>query len=59
MAQALMLPFLGLTALHLRHRRTPGELRPGRRWTLALWASVAAMAMLGVWQVAGRLGLVG
>jgi Mn2+/Fe2+ NRAMP family transporter len=58
-AQALMLPFIGLAALHLRHRRTPPELRPGPAWTAAVWAAVAAMTLLGVWQVASRLGVVG
>ena len=58
-AQALMLPFLGLAALHLRHRRTAAELRPGTPWTLALWTSVASMTLLGAWQIAARLGWVG
>jgi Mn2+/Fe2+ NRAMP family transporter len=59
LAQGLMLPFLGFTALHLRHRHTPRELAPGAAWNTALWASVAAMALLGLWQVASRLQLVG
>jgi Mn2+/Fe2+ NRAMP family transporter len=51
LAQALMLPFLALTALHLRFRRTPSELRPGLLWTTLLCLASLAMAVAGAYQV--------
>jgi Mn2+/Fe2+ NRAMP family transporter len=57
LGQALMLPFVGLTALHLRHRVTVPGLRPGAGWTLFLWVSVAAMAAVGLYQAGRHLGI--
>jgi Mn2+/Fe2+ NRAMP family transporter len=43
-AQAIMLPILGLGALYLRHKRLPQEVAPNRLATVLLW--VAAITML-------------
>jgi manganese transport protein len=42
-AQALMLPLIGVAAIHLRHARLPRELQPSAATTAALWISTAVM----------------
>jgi Mn2+/Fe2+ NRAMP family transporter len=54
-AQGLMLPFLGFLALHLHHRHTPEELKPGAIWRSGLWLSAACMTVAGGYQVITRL----
>ena len=49
--QALLLPFLGGTALFLRYRRLDHALRPGVVWTALLWISAASLALAGGWQL--------
>jgi len=49
--QALLLPFLGGTALFLRYRRLDRDLRPGTLWTAMLWLSVASLVAAGGWQL--------
>jgi len=44
-AQALMLPLIGIAAIHLRHTRLPSELQPSTMTTAALW--IATIVMLG------------
>jgi len=56
-AQGLMLPFLAIAALYFRHRRTDGELRPGKSWTVCLWIAAIGMIAAGVYQILGKLGL--
>ena len=46
-AQSLLLPVLGVSALWLRFRLAPPELKPGTAWTAALLLSVAALAIAG------------
>ena len=46
-AQALLLPALGVSALWMRFRLAPPELRPGRAWTAALALSVAGLTIAG------------
>jgi len=43
-AQALMLPLIGIAAIYLRHAQLPEELRPSAVTTTALWLSTAVMA---------------
>jgi hypothetical protein len=43
-AQSLMLPILGATALYLRHKRLPKELAPSGFTTVALWVCATVMA---------------
>jgi manganese transport protein len=42
-AQALMLPLIGLAVIYLRHRRLPREIRPSAGTTIMLWISTAVM----------------
>lgn len=57
LAQGIMLPFLGLAALHFRHRGTLPALRPGKIWTGFLWISVGAMAVVGLYTAGKPLKL--
>jgi hypothetical protein len=43
-AQALMLPLIGIAAIYLRHARIPPQLRPAPATTAALWLSTIVMA---------------
>lgn len=52
--QSLLLPFLGITALYLCHRRLAKELKPGRAWIAMLWLSAGALALAGGWQLYTR-----
>lgn len=58
-AQGFMLPFLGMAALWLHHRRGDPALRTGGAWRFLLWLSAACMVIVGAYQVANRLGWVG
>jgi hypothetical protein len=42
-AQALMLPLIGLAAIYLRHTQLPPELQPSLLTTIMLWLSTAVM----------------
>jgi manganese transport protein len=57
-AQALMLPIIGLVAIYLRHVHIPAEIRPSTGTTILLW--VAAVVMLGfaLYYVLSRLNAV-
>jgi manganese transport protein len=59
LAQALMLPFLGLAALYMRYRLTSESLRPGLVSTLMLWVAFASMAAVGLYQFGRQLALWG
>jgi Mn2+/Fe2+ NRAMP family transporter len=53
-AQALLLPALGLAVLHFRYRRADERLRPGPLWDAMLWLSCLAFvvaAACAVWGV--------
>jgi hypothetical protein len=51
-AQALMLPLIGIGAIFLRHRRLPREVAPATLTTVALWVTTAAMmVMMGYYAV--------
>ncbi len=52
-AQALMLPVLGFTALWFRYRRTEPALRPGKLWDAVLWLSCAGFLVAGGWALLG------
>jgi manganese transport protein len=59
LAQALMLPFLGLAAVYMRYRLTAKSLRPGLVSTLMLWVAFASMAAVGLYQFGRQLALWG
>jgi hypothetical protein len=54
-AQAFMLVPLSGAALYFRYRTTPGPLQPGMLWTMMLWISALAMAVVGLYMVQDRL----
>jgi Mn2+/Fe2+ NRAMP family transporter len=54
-AQAIMLPMLGWSALYFRYRRCDARLRPSMLWDLSLWISVAGLAIAGTWSAISNL----
>ena len=48
-AQAVMLPMLGVAALYFRYVRCDRGLRPGRLWDVMLWLSVLGLLIAGGW----------
>ncbi len=45
-AQAMMLPVVGIGALFLRHRHLPPEIRPSAATTIALWITTAVIVVV-------------
>lgn len=45
-AQALMLPVVGIGAIFLRHRRLPAEVAPSAATTVALWVTTAGIVVV-------------
>ena len=43
-AQASMLPLIGIAAIYLRHKHVPEDIRPGVLTTVMLWIAAAVMA---------------
>lgn len=56
LAQTLMLPIIGLSTLHLRHRRLPAALTPSTLTTIALWTSTAVMLTVALYYCWTTLG---
>ncbi len=54
-AQALMLPLIGLAAVYLRHSQLPSEIRPARATTVLLWVSTAVMLVFAGYYVGSSL----
>ena len=54
-AQALMLPLIGIAAIYLRHRRLPADVQPSLATTILLWISTAVMAAFAMYYVLSRL----
>jgi hypothetical protein len=54
-AQALMLPLIGLAAIHVRHTGLPRELQPSAVTTVALWISTAVMLGFAAYYVVSTL----
>jgi len=50
-AQALMLPLIGLAAIYLRYTHLPADIRPSAATTVLLWISTAVMLMVAVYYV--------
>jgi Mn2+/Fe2+ NRAMP family transporter len=53
-AQALMLPMIGIAAVYLRHRRLPPDVQPSVATTIMLWFSTAVMAAFALYYVVSR-----
>jgi manganese transport protein len=51
LAQAFMLPMLGVAALYFRYRRADARLLPGRLWDLMLWLSVLGFFLVAGWTI--------
>lgn len=56
-AQALMLPVIGVAAIYLRHTHLPADIRPAAATTLLLWVSTAVMLGFASYYAGSRLGL--
>lgn len=54
-AQAVMLPMLGVAVLYFRYRRTDERLRPGPLWDGLLWLSCAGFLVAAGWAVYSTL----
>ncbi len=54
-AQALMLPLIGIAAIYLCHRRLPADVQPSLATTVLLWVSTAVMAAFALYYVLSRL----
>jgi manganese transport protein len=50
-AQALMLPLIGLAAVYLRHRHVPKDLQPAPLTTAVLWGSAIVMATVAIYSI--------
>jgi manganese transport protein len=53
-AQALMLPLIGIAAIYLRHRALPDDIQPSRATTVLLWISTTVMVAVAVYYLASR-----
>ncbi len=51
-AQALLLPLIGLAAVYLRHTHRPDDIRPSHGTTVALWIAAAVMSAFALYYVA-------
>ena len=54
-AQAVMLPMLGVAILFFRYKRIDVNLIPGRVWDILLWISSIGLAIAGGWSLYQRL----
>ena len=54
-AQAAMLPVIGLAATYLRHRRLPPVITPSPTTTLMLWISTIVMAVFALYYALSRV----
>jgi len=55
MAQAVMLPMIGLGSLFLRYRMTDQRLKPSKLWDAMLVLSCLGLLITGIWGVVSRL----
>ena len=54
-AQAMMLPLIGIATVYLRHRHLPSDIRPSPLTTVLLWVSTLVMLAFALYYVASRL----
>ena len=54
-AQALMLPLIGLAAIYVRHTHLPKELQPATGTTIMLWLSTAVMLGFALYYVSSAV----
>ena len=58
LAQAAMLPLIGLAAVYLRHRHLPATIQPTTATTVCLWVATLVMGGFAAYYGAAQLGLV-
>lgn len=58
LAQAMMLPIIGIGTIYLRHRHLPKEIRPARWVTVCLWLATVVMIWLTGSYVLKQLGII-
>jgi Mn2+/Fe2+ NRAMP family transporter len=54
-AQAAMLPLIGLAAIYLRHNHVPKDIQPTATTTVMLWIATAVMAGFALYYAAAQL----
>jgi manganese transport protein len=54
-AQAMMLPLIGMAAIYLRHRQLPASVQPSAATTVILWISTAVMLGFALYYLASTL----
>ena len=54
-AQAVMLPMLGIAVLYFRYRRSDKNLLTGRAWDIMLWISSIGLFIAGCWSLYATL----
>ena len=54
-AQAAMLPLIGLAAIYLRHKHVPKDIQPTAATTVMLWIATAVMAGFALYYAAAQL----
>jgi manganese transport protein len=57
-AQAALLPLIGLSAIYLRHNHLPHDIQPSRATTVFLWITTFVMGGFALYYVASRLGVI-
>ena len=57
LAQAVLLPLIGIAAFYLRHTRLPADIRPSIATTVMLWIATAVMTGFALYYVAARVGV--
>jgi Mn2+/Fe2+ NRAMP family transporter len=55
MAQAAMLPLIGLAAIYLRHRHVPADIQPTATTTVLLWVATIVMAGFALYYVGAQV----
>jgi manganese transport protein len=59
LAQAALLPLIGLAAIYLRHAHLPADIRPSTGTTAMLWLATAVMTGFALYYVMARIGIWG
>ncbi len=54
-AQAVMLPMLGVAVLYFRYKRSDENLRSGKLWDILLWLSCFGLLIAGSWSLYSTL----
>jgi hypothetical protein len=55
LAQAAMLPLIGMAAIYLRHRHVPADIQPSTGTTIMLWIATIVMGGFAGYYLVGQL----